>query len=228
MLRMVWIWEAVAYAAQAAVEVTLDVIFPLRERAARTKQRAPEDIPLCPTIHELLGVRIITLADYREPAVQDLVQSLKYDRSQHAAVLAAKLIEEYIREELASDRLFSQKKTLLVPVPLHASRERDRGFNQVARALAALPPHLRNGTTACIAPEVLVRTKDTRTQTKLSRSERLSNVAGAFSVPDITLVGNTHVILIDDVVTTGATLTNAATPLRRAGARVTLLALARA
>jgi len=117
---------------------------------------------------------------------------------------------------------------LLVPVPLHASRARERGFNQIALVLQSLPPEFRDGTRARLAPEVLVRSRATKQQTKLPRSERLSNVAGAFEVPDAGFVTHTHVFLIDDVATTGATLANAATPLRRAGATVTLLALARA
>ncbi len=73
-----------------------------------------------------------------------------------------------------------------------------------------------------------MRTRETKPQTRLPRSERLSNVAGAFAVTDEQAIADTHIFILDDVTTTGATLANAATPLRRAGAKVTLLALARA
>lgn len=206
----------------------LDAILPLRARSARTKARKPEDFLLAPTTHELLGTTIVTLMDYREQSVQDLIRALKYDRSQHAASIAATLLAEYLLEEISSHKIFSQKSILLIPVPLHASRARERGFNQISIVLDALPDDFKSGASATLVPHALVRSRETKQQTRLHRSERLSNVAGAFAVPDPALVKDSHVFLIDDVTTTGATLVNAATPLRRAGATVTLIALARA
>lgn len=214
--------------AKVVCEAILDAIVPPRARAARTKARHAEDIPLCPTTHDLLGVRITTLMDYRQEAVQDLIRSLKYDASGHAAHLAASLLADYLREEIANEKLFSTKKILIVPVPLHASRARERGFNQIELVLRALPESFRNGDTAALCPHALARVRATKPQTRLPRSERLSNVAGAFSAPDKSLVAHTKIFIVDDVTTTGATLANAATPLRRAGAEVSLLALARA
>ncbi len=211
-----------------ACESVLDAVLPLHERSARTKARTVRDIPLTPTVHELLGTSITTLMDYRDTAVQDLIRALKYDRSAHAAELGAQLLGDYLTEEIASHRAFGKHKILIAPVPLHASRARERGFNQIELVLRALPPEFRDGTRATYAPQALTRTRDTKPQTRLPRSERLSNVAGAFVAPNAALVNKTHVFLIDDVTTTGATLANAATPLRRAGAEVTLLALARA
>jgi len=215
-------------AISASLQTVLDTVLPPKERTVRTKLLSPEDIPLCPTAHELLGATIITLMNYKEQAAQDLVQSLKYDGGSRAAVLCAGVLAEYLRDELASHSLFSQKRVLLVPVPLHASRKRERGFNQIEVVLRALPEELRNGSRALFSPEVLVRSRATKSQTRLPRSERLSNVAGAFEVPDTALAEGAHVFLLDDVATTGATLVNAGNALRRAGASVTLLALARA
>ncbi|MDZ4227472.1 MAG: hypothetical protein U1D26_03260 [Patescibacteria group bacterium] len=210
-------------------DVVLDAILPPRARSARTKARSPEDIPLLPTEHDLLGARITTLMDYRDTAVQDLIRSLKYDGYKHAAHLAASLLADYLREEVASAKLYSERAILLVPVPLHSARKRERGFNQIALVLHALPEEFRNGTHATLSPAILTRSRATKAQTKLPRSERLSNVAGAFALAkNAHLPKRAHVFLIDDVTTTGATLVNAATPLKRAGAEVSLLALARA
>lgn len=210
------------------LEGIFDTILPLRGRTARTKKRTLEDIPLSPESHDLLGVRITTLMDYRNRAVEDLIRSLKYDGSSHAARLAAAVVADYLREEFSSTKTFSEKKILIVPVPLHASRSRERGWNQIALVLKELPEEFKGGEVAALAPDVLVRTRATKPQTRLPRSERLSNVAGAFACADESLVRDTKIFLIDDVTTTGATLANAATPLRKAGAVVTLLALARA
>ena len=206
----------------------IDVILPLRERSARTKARLLEDIPLSPTVHDLLRHRITTLMDYQHSAAQDLIRALKYDGSAPAAALAAGLLADFLREEIASEKAFSTREILLVPVPLHLSRARERGYNQIELVLKALPREFRDGSLAMLAPHALIRTRATSPQTRLPRSERLSNVAGAFRISDDVRLGRPHVFLIDDVTTTGATLVNAATPLRRAGAEVTLLALARA
>ncbi len=215
-------------AARNVYEALADAVFPLRERAARTKARSLEEIPLSPTSHDLLRQQVTTLMEYRDPAVQDLVRSLKYDRSAYAASLAAGLLADYLREELASAKTFSTKRIFLVPVPLHPSRARERGFNQIELVVRALPEAFRDGTLSTFAPTLLARTRATPPQTKLSRSERLSNVAGAFAANGQEDARKAHIFLIDDVTTTGATLVHAAAPLRRAGADVTLLALARA
>ena len=209
-------------------ESVLDAIVPRKERAMRTANRKADDIPLSPTVHDLLGVRITTLMDYQNTEVQDLIRSLKYDGSGHAAHLAATLLADYLREEISSERRFSQKRILIVPIPLHRNRARERGFNQIEVVLNSLPQEFRDGTLSTLDKNVLVRTRETKQQTRLSRSERLSNVAGAFALADCVDVKKSHIFLVDDVTTTGATLANSATPLRKAGAEVTLLALARA
>ena len=215
-------------AARKAIETILDTIVPLRARSRRTKDRGITEIPLIPTNHELLGVHITTLMDYREKAVEDLIQSLKYDGSGHAARLSAAVIADYLAEVIAEEKTFSTRPLLIVPVPLHTSRAKERGYNQIGLVLDNLPKEFRDGSLARLVPHILERTRITKPQTRLPRSERLSNVAGAFIAPNAALVNKTHIFLVDDVTTTGATLANAATPLRRAGAEVTLLALARA
>jgi len=213
---------------QRVGELILDAVVPLRARSARMKERSVEDIPLEPTEHELLGAQITTLMDYRKTEVQDLIRALKYDRSRYAAQIAADLLADYLREEISSIRTFSTAHVLLVPVPLHSSRLRERGFNQIELVLESLPQEFKDGTLARVAPASLLRTRATNPQTKLSRKERIQNVVGAFECSDVNALKNTHVFLVDDVTTTGATLLNAGKPLEKAGARVSLIALARA
>ena len=213
---------------RSSLESILDTILPLRPRSARTKALSLESVPLTVTSHELLGEQITTLMDYQRREVRDLIQSLKYAGAGHAAHLCAAVLSEYFSEEISSARMFSQKRIILMPIPLHASRERERGFNQIGLALASLPLEYRNGDTASLIPNALERVRQTTPQTHLSRAERLRNVSEAFAVPNPALVQNTHVYLIDDVATTGATLIHAGRALKRAGAEVTLIALARA
>lgn len=212
---------------RSVLETALDTVLPLRPRSARTKALSLEKIPLSVTAHSLLDQEISTLMDYRRAEVRDLIQSLKYDGTGYAAHLCAAVLSEYLSEEIASARMFSQKRIVLIPIPLHTSRERERGFNQIALVLNALPSEYRDGRAALVS-HALERIRRTTPQTRLSRAERLRNLEGAFCVTDPALVQNTHVYLIDDVTTTGSTLTQAASALKRAGADVSLIALARA
>ena len=108
----------------------VDVIMPPKARTVRAKALTIEKLSLAPTTHELLGTRIVTLMDYRMQDVQDVIQSLKYDAANSSARLCAEALAEYLAEEITEARLFSQKRVLLVPVPLHASRARDRGYDR--------------------------------------------------------------------------------------------------
>ncbi|RJQ34131.1 ComF family protein [Candidatus Parcubacteria bacterium] len=209
-------------------EAIVDAVMPLRARSARTKERTAEDIPLTPTEHELLGARITTLMDYRNAAVADLIRALKYDRSRYAAKIAADLLADYLREEISSIRAFSTRSIILIPLPLHISRRRERGFNQIELVLESLPQEFKDGTLAIIVKDALERTKATNPQTKLSRKERINNVVGAFTASNTEKIQNAYIFLIDDVTTTGATLLNAGKPLKNFNTEVSLVALARA
>lgn len=120
----------------------------------------------------------------------------------------------------------------LVPVPLHPSRERERGFNQAELLAQGLRQTLAKEC-ADLCPRIetrcLRRTRATVPQTGLSLSARRENVRGVFAVAFPERVRGRPVVLVDDVMTTGATLSACAVTLKRAGAaRVLALTLARA
>jgi predicted amidophosphoribosyltransferase len=103
---------------------------------------------------------------------------------------------------------------LIVPIPLHAKRYLHRRFNQSAELARLL---CQQNETGIFAPEALTRPKAGPTQAGLSRSQRQRNLAGAFAVPQDQRHRNTNqpVLLIDDVMTTGATLYEAAITLQK-------------
>jgi ComF family protein len=112
----------------------------------------------------------------------------------------------------------------IVPVPLHFWRERKRGYNQ-SELLAV---SLGNLTGLPVERRALKKIRPTRSQTELSREERIENVAGAFAVRRPETVRGRTLVLVDDVCTTGATLDACASALKEAGAkRVLALTVAR-
>ena len=113
---------------------------------------------------------------------------------------------------------------MIVPVPLHPKRLKQRGFNQVKLIAQVLKRYF--GTPVHDAIE---RTKDTKAQFDLPRGERFKNVYGAFKVSDHSMVRDKRVLLMDDIYTTGATIFECSKALKQAGAqRVEILTLSRA
>ncbi len=110
------------------------------------------------------------------------------------------------------------ERRALVPVPLSAKRERTRGFNQSERLARDLAPLWG----VEVWDNVLVRVRHTETQTRLTPGDRLRNVSGAFAVAPSArnVLRGTHVVLVDDIVTTAATLNACATALCEGGARI--------
>lgn len=158
-----------------------------------------------------------------EGAFQTLIHKIKY---QGEAALCFDLA--YILEELAGEFLNPEINYLLLPIPLHHKRRKERGYNQcelLARALCRL-----KGKTALTYKPLLLRAKDTPPQHSLTRQERIANVKSAFTLKKAaaTSIKGRHVILLDDVLTSGATAHEAATLLLSAGAEeVVVLTLAR-
>lgn len=119
---------------------------------------------------------------------------------------------------LALPRDVIEERAGLVPVPLAASRVRERGYNQSA----LLAQELSERWGVPVWPHVIVRSRATRSQTELTSGERVGNVAGSFqlSEPDRDIISGHHLVLVDDVVTTAATLNECARVLYAGGARI--------
>jgi ComF family protein len=114
---------------------------------------------------------------------------------------------------------------LVIPVPLHPVRLRARGFNQSA----LLADCVASALGAPLLTNTLIRTRNTLSQAGMNRQERLTNLQNAFGVRKENQIGHKRVLLVDDVITTTATIREAASILVRAGAQyVDVVALARA
>jgi ComF family protein len=141
--------------------------------------------------------------------VRDVIHEFKYNRQIHLRHLVAR----GLCAALDDDRLRSQQFDLIVPVPLHPARQRERGFNQ-----ASLLAKLLSAQTSIPCRPLLKRVRYTTTQTALDRSERMENLHNAFRLRKNADVRGLRVLLIDDVLTTGSTLSECARVLKRAGA----------
>ncbi len=129
--------------------------------------------------------------------IQTMIHQIKYaNRPQVATRIGQKYGRMLVQEDWVHD------VELIVPVPLHWKRLRRRGFNQSQRFAAGLAESLA----VSISTDQLIRIKETSTQTQKGRYERLQNMMGAFQCVDVEHFTNKHVLLVDDVLTTGATL----------------------
>lgn len=160
--------------------------------------------------------------------VRDAIHALKYERLHPAARVLGRMLGEAIAQ-LAGE---APAEMLVIPVPLHPSKYAQRGFNQARSIAVEALGSLRQSHPEwrlTLADSALMRLRATESQAGLTPRQRRLNLRGAFSVSDPSQVAERHILLIDDILTTGATARAAAQTLVKAGAAsVWVATLARA
>ncbi|MDO9391419.1 MAG: ComF family protein [bacterium] len=165
---------------------------------------------LCPKcrIPDWACADIRAIGPFKTP-LADAIHLLKY--SDRRSVV--KKLSEYMEQSLSGADHY-KSSDLILSVPLHPARKRERGYNQAQLLAQALG---KTWNKPC--PEnIIARARHTQTQTKLNKQQRLENVKDIFSVKKPELVRGKTIILIDDVLTTGATIGSCAGKLLEAGA----------
>ena len=144
-----------------------------------------------------------------EGVMSEMIQTLKYRRGLWLVPDLVEMLAGLVGAEFTGIKLDA-----VVPVPLHGLRRRERGFNQAALLGSGLAKRLE----LAYIGRAVRRRVPTLTQTHLTAEERMSNVSGAFDVHRVDWVRDRSLLLVDDVITTGATMFACAEALRRAGA----------
>jgi len=149
---------------------------------------------------------ILAATDYNDILAQKAIWLLKYRGLKQIAEPLAELIKQRTLEKIKI------KNPVFIPIPLSPKRLKERGFNQSELIAKCLSDN--------VITNVLYKTRETDSQVSLKdREKRLNNLKDSFGVKNPKLVANKNIILIDDVSTTGATITEAKKVLRDAGAK---------
>lgn len=152
-----------------------------------------------------------------EGALRDVVHLFKYDGVRPAGKLLGKLLDRVASSMALPDSV------IVVPVPLWSGKRHARGFNQ-AEAIARSFLSFQSSSSIQLDTSVLVRTRETASQTGLTRHQRRANVRGAFAVVKPEKVKGRSILVVDDVMTTGTTAGECARVLRRVGAKEVFVA----
>ena len=199
-----------------AIHVCIQVLFPERADARIVRSIDVSDLNsiTCTNVHK----ETTALLPFRDVRVRACIHEAKFHDNERACSLLGAVLARHLSKI---------NDPIVVPIPLSTTRQRERGYNQVTRIIKAACTH----TSIQIYDEVLYKQIDTAPQTSLSKKDRITNVRDVFAVYDTTQaresIRDRHIILIDDVTTTGATLKAAkAALLPHKPASVTCLALA--
>ncbi|MDQ8004304.1 MAG: ComF family protein [Pedobacter sp.] len=158
-----------------------------------------QDNPVAKQLWGRLNVNAAMAMLYFKKAtkVQNLIHGLKYDGKTEIGITLGKLLaKKVIESEFYADI------DLIIPVPLHQKKMRTRGYNQSEYIAAGLAEELN----ISVSTKYLLRDKSTESQTKKARYTRYENMQDVFSVIKAEELAEKHILLVDDVVTTGATL----------------------
>jgi len=154
----------------------------------------------------------------KDSPLQKMIHALKYEENQEVGIYLGKQIAYEIE-----DSTLLKGIDYIIPVPLHPKKEKLRGYNQSMSIAKGIQEILKTE----IEITILQRTVDTESQTKKNKYSRWENVGNVFEIRDVEKLKHKHILLIDDVVTTGSTLESCVTTLQQIeGIKVSIVTIA--
>lgn len=186
------------------------MLFPPREDEAVLRGVSEDDFLslVAPRLLNVTQPETVALLRFPDPRVRGAIHEAKYHGSKSAFKLLALVLAEYLRDTDERNRT-----VILVPIPLGKGRQKERGFNQIEEIMKRAVPELGFQLDTIL----LTRTRETASQVSLQREKRRENMRGAFLAAHPANPAYSYIV-IDDVVTTGATLQAAIEALKTAGA----------
>ncbi|MFA7308963.1 MAG: double zinc ribbon domain-containing protein [Patescibacteria group bacterium] len=166
---------------------------------------------LCASCSPLWDFDGVTICTEYNGAVKDLVHTFKYEGCSSAADLIAAFLVAGISR--TKSQIGVQGDWIVIPVPMTYEKELERGYNQASLLACLLATELQ----LIVNEKSLIKTRSTRSQIELTRRERLNNVKDSYGWVAAPLSG-LSILLVDDITTTGATLSECAKTLKKAGA----------
>lgn len=219
-----WLSHGVDYAVTMDfLRKLIELVFPARDSEEIVRSLSTDALAalVSPTLIETTTPATTALLPFRNASIRALIHEAKYRGNERAQAHLGSVLADYLAE-IGTDTF---GKVVCVPLPLSPARMHERGFNQCER-IAARAASINGDGLFTIETALLSRVKNTEHQARLTRDERLTNVKGAFRAqacdPSVSY------LILDDVITTGATMQAAIDALSMAGARhVIPLALSR-
>lgn len=200
------------------IDLILEIIFPpgfLIEKLEKMSALEFVNKAKKADIENSHGFPIFALFSYKDQLVRIAIRQVKYKRNQKIARLFAEILKNFIVPELEDEIVYTNfVDPIIVPIPSHQRKMREKGFNQTVLILNEL-----SRISTFEIKEVLVKIKETGPQTSKNREERLKNLQNCFVVKEKELIYGRNIIVFDDVITTGGTLNEARRALKLAGAR---------
>lgn len=195
------------------IDQIVALLFPSRPDEALVRKTHTDDIAalVSPTLVTTCTPCATALLPFRNPLVRALVHEVKYRDNNRAVVLLNNVLHDYLNELNAEEGL---GRVCVIPIPISKKRKRERGYNQVENIMRA-------GKSEMPAPyrmDILKRLCHTPSQTTLSGVMRKDSMRGAFGASPNLDSSYTYLIL-DDVITTGATMQAAIVALQKSGAK---------
>lgn len=164
---------------------------------------------------------IYPMFDYRDEKIKKAIWMLKYGGKPRIGNMFGEILDTFIAEELSELMILQNfRDPVLIPIPLSPKRLKERGYNQAEILCQKIAAGQSSQGGLVYFKNILIKIKETEHQARLrERDERLRNLTGSFAVKNKKLIEKRNIILVDDVTTTGATLSEAKKVLKQAGAK---------